>query len=152
MTIKITGLLAPFLIALIAAIGNALVTLGQKKAGAFQNPFAFGSFSLLIAAIILFSISFLYPTKGLLHYFTINFKWLIISGIGLVMLNIFLYLLYRNHGASYYTLYAILAIITTSILLSVFVFGEKMNVYYYISFVFATLTILMFMKGKMINL
>ncbi|MBK7853944.1 MAG: DMT family transporter [Bacteroidetes bacterium] len=149
---KITGLLAPFLLALIAAIGNALVTLGQKKAGAFQNPFFFGSFSLLIAAIILFSISFLYPTKGLQQYFAINLKWFVITGFGLVMLNIFLYFLYRNHGASYYTLYAILAIITTSILLSVFVFGEKMNMYYYISFVFAALTIFMFMKGKMNNL
>lgn len=146
-----TGLLAPFLLALIAAIGNALVTLGQKKAGACENPFFFGSFSLLIAAIILFGISFLYPTKGLQQYFTINLKWFFITGIGLVKLNIFLYFLYRNHGASYYTLYAILAIITTSFLLSVFVFSEKINVYYYISFIFAALTILMFMKGKISN-
>lgn len=149
---KLSGLIVPFLLALIAAFGNALVTLGQKKSSAFHNPFLFGSCSLFIAATILFFISILYPTKGFQEYFTINLKWFLITGIGLVMLNIFLYFLYRNYGASYYTLYAILAIITTSILLSVFVFGEKMNMYYFISFVFAALTIFMFMKGKMNNL
>ncbi|MBK9671992.1 MAG: EamA family transporter [Bacteroidetes bacterium] len=122
---KLTEMIVPFFLALIAAIGNAFVTLGQKKASAFHNPFFFGSFSLLFAAIILFCISFLYPTKGLQQYFLLNFKWFIIAGLGLVILNIFLYFLYRNFGASYYTLYAILAIITTSILLSVVVFNEK---------------------------
>lgn len=145
---KISNMIAPFLLAFVAACGNAFVTLGQKKASPFENPFLFGALSLLFAAISMFIISLFYDTKGVQSYITGNIIWISAAGFGLVLLNICLYFLYRNHGASYYTLYSILAIITTSIVLSVLIFNEKMNAYYWGSLLFAVLTIILFMKGR----
>ncbi len=146
---KYLQFLIPFSFALIAAVGNAIVTLGQKKATAYDNPFFFGAFSLLFASITLFIIASFYPVKNISDYFIENIRWFITTGIGLVLLNIFLYLLYRGYGASYYTVYAVFAIITTSILLSVIIFRENMNRYYWISLGFASLTIIFFMRGRL---
>lgn len=145
---KITSYLIPFVLALIAAIGNAVVTLGQKKATAYEHPFLFGAFSLLFASIVLFCISFVYTIRNATEYITTNIPWFMTAGIGLVLLNIFLYLLYREYGAAYYTLYAMLAIVTTSIILATWVFKENMNIYYWVSLGMAVLTIVFFMKGK----
>lgn len=149
---KIAAFIIPFSIALFAAIGNAIVTLGQKKAGIFPNPFFFGAFSLLFASVFMFCIAFLYKTEGLTNYIYVNYKWFAVSGIGLVFLNVFLYFLYRRYGANSYTLYSMLAICTTSILLAVFVFREKMNSYYWLALCLAILTVLIFMKGKAMNI
>lgn len=145
---KLSPYLIPLLLSFAAACGNALVTLGQKKAALFENPFLFGAISLLIASCSLFSIACFYPMKGLQFYITSNLKWFATAGLGLVLLNIFLYFLYRQYGASCYTLYSILAIITTSLFVSFFVFHEKINQYHIISFLLAGLTIYFFMKGK----
>ena len=127
-----------FFIALAAAMGNALVALGQKKAASFSNPFFFGAFSLLLASAALFAVAFINNNcKGLGQYTAGNMQWFAVSATGLFILNIFLYILFRSYGASYYTLYAILAIATTSVLLGVFIFYEKMNGYYRASLAFA---------------
>jgi drug/metabolite transporter (DMT)-like permease len=133
-----------FLLALTAAIGNALYAFGQKKAVPHENPFVFGVFSLIIGAVLLAVVSLFFNTEGIGNYFAENFKWFTISGLGYVLLNIGLFFLYRNFGASYYLLYAVLSIMTTSILLAIIVFHEKMNFYYWISIGFATLTIFFF--------
>ncbi|MBK7243493.1 MAG: EamA family transporter [Saprospiraceae bacterium] len=145
---KLQQIFIPFILALIASIGNAFVTIGQKKASSFSNPFFFGAFSLLFASATLFIVALFFGTKGLSNYIYVNSKWFATTGLGLVLLNIFLYFLYRNYGAAYYTLYAILAIATTSIIVAIFMFNEKMNLYYFISLAFALLTIIFFMKGK----
>ncbi|HMZ95098.1 MAG TPA: hypothetical protein PLC61_07535 [Chitinophagales bacterium] len=75
-------------------------------------------------------------------------QWIFISALGLVLLNVFLYVLYRNFGANLYTLYAVLAIGTTSIGASVIIFKERWNVYYGLSLITAAITILLFLKGK----
>lgn len=145
---KITSYLIPFVLALIAAIGNAVVTLGQKKATAYEHPFLFGAFSLLFASLVLFGISLFFSARNAAAYIAANIPWFMTTGSGLVLLNIFLYLLYREYGAAYYTLYAMLAIVTTSIVLAAWVFKESMNVYYWISLGMAALTIVFFLKGK----
>ncbi len=145
---KLQQIFIPFLLALAASIGNAIVTIGQKKASSFSNPFFFGAFSLLFASVTLFIIAMFFGTKGLGNYVYVNGKWFATTGVGLVFLNIFLYFLYRNYGAAYYTLYSILAIATTSIFVAIYMFDERINIYYWISLIFALLTIMFFMKGK----
>lgn len=145
---KLQQIFIPFLLALAASMGNAIVTIGQKKASSFSNPFFFGAFSLLFASAALFIIAIFFGTRGLSNYVYVNSKWFATTGVGLVFLNIFLYFLYRNYGAAYYTLYSILAIVTTSIFVAVYFFNEKMNIYYCVSLTFALLTIIFFMKGK----
>ncbi|MBL7723640.1 MAG: EamA family transporter [Chitinophagaceae bacterium] len=139
------------ILALVAAVGNALFALGQKKATVHANPFLYGSFTLLAGGVLLSIVSVFFNMKGVGNYAGINFKWFLVSGSGYVLLNIGLYFLYRNYGASYYTLYAVLSIITTSVLLATLVFNEKLNWYYGIAFLFALLTIIFFMLGKTKN-
>ncbi|MET2984546.1 EamA family transporter [Aureibaculum conchae] len=148
---KIPVILIPFLLALAASIGNAMVTVGQKNASNYSNPFFFGAFSLLFAAVGLFVIAFFYKTEQLYSYAIGNIKWFAMTGVGMLILNVFLYFLYRGYGANSYTLYAILAIITTSIGVSIFYYGEKMNIYYAASLILAIATVLVFIKGKSLD-
>ena len=145
---KTSNLIMPLVLAFVAAIGNAIVTLGQKKADPFPHPFLFGGFSLLFASTVLFALSFVYPAQNTGAYIRSNLIWFATAGVGLVLLNIFLYILYRDYGAAYYTLYAVLAIFTTSIALAVWLLNETMNLYYGIALGFAALTIFFFMKGR----
>jgi drug/metabolite transporter (DMT)-like permease len=138
-------------LALTAAIGNALYALGQKKAVQHENPFVFGVFSLFTGSVLLSFVSLFFNTNNIGVFFVKNLKWFGISGLGYVLLNIGLYFLYRNFGASYYSLYAVLSIMTTSILLATIVFNEKMNFYYWVSLVLAALTIFFFLKGQTSN-
>lgn len=138
-----------FLLALTAAVGNALYALGQKKATESDNPFLFGSIALFVGSALLTVIAMFFNTQTVGSYVVTNLKWFGVSGLGYVLLNIGLYFLYRNFGASYYSLYAVLSIVTTSILLASLVFHEKMNLYYWLSLGFAGLTILSFLKGQM---
>ena len=140
-----------FVLALTAAIGNALYAFGQKKAVPHENPFVFGVFSLAVGSILLSVVALFFNTNNIGSYFAENFKWFTVSGLGYVLLNIGLFFLYRNFGASYYSLYAILSIMTTSILLATIVFHEKMNFYYWVSLSFAGLTIFFFLKGQTSN-
>ena len=145
---KVPEIVVPFILALIAAFGNAIVTIGHKNASDYDNPFFFGAFSLLLASIGLFVIAFFYKTEQLYQYVIGNFKWFVAAGLGMLILNVFLYFLYRGYGANSYTLYAILAIITTSIGVSIFYYNEKMNMYYLASLIFAVITVVFFLKGK----
>lgn len=138
-------------LALIAAIGNALYALGQKKSAPHENPFLFGTFALLAGTLLLGAVASLFSKKDIGSYCLENAGWFLISGSGYLLLNIGLYFLYRNFGASYYLLYAVLSIVTTSILLATLVFGEKMNLYFWIAVLFATLTVFFFFKGQAEN-
>lgn len=140
----------PLVLSFIAAFGNALVTIGQKKASPIGNPFLFGAISLLLASIFLFTLSQFYKYENVVNYIISNYQWHIISALGLVLLNVFLYLLYRNFGANSYTLYAVLAIVTTSVGVSILIFKEKWNIYYGLSLITAAITIFLFFKGKYI--
>ncbi|MBX7174501.1 MAG: DMT family transporter [Pyrinomonadaceae bacterium] len=147
---KLDSATSAFLLALTAAIGNALYAFGQKKAVPHENPFVFGVFSLFFGSVLLSVVTLFFNTNNVGNYFVENFKWFMVSGLGYVLLNIGLYFLYRNFGASYYSLYAVLSIITTSILLATIIFKEQMNFYFWISLIFAGLTIFFFLKGQTI--
>lgn len=145
---KISPALMAFVIALLAAIGNAMVTYGQKKSGPFHNPYFYGGASLLLAGMIMIGIACFFKMEDWQQFIRMNFGWICMAASGLVILNIFLYLLFRWYGASYYTLYSVLAVLTTSILLSVAILKEPMNKWYWISILFAVLSIFFFMKGS----
>lgn len=78
-----------------------------------------------------------------------NYKWIIFGGAGLVLTFTGFYLLYSRFGPSYYILYAVLSIITTSVIVGVFVLKERMNIYYALSVATAVTTIILFTIGKM---
>lgn len=145
---KLDSISSAFFLALTAAVGNALYAYGQKRAAVHDNPFLFGAFALLAGSALLTIVAMFFNTQTIGSYVVENLKWFFVSGLGYVLLNIGLYFLYRNFGASYYSLYAVLSIVTTSILLATIVFHEKLNFYYWLSLGFAGLTILFFLKGQ----
>ncbi|MEQ1923513.1 MAG: hypothetical protein ABL952_13490, partial [Pyrinomonadaceae bacterium] len=52
-----------FLLALTAAVGNALYALGQKKATEHENPFLFGSIALFVGSALLTVIAAFFNTQ-----------------------------------------------------------------------------------------
>jgi drug/metabolite transporter (DMT)-like permease len=136
------------LLAGIAAFGNALYAFGQKKAAVHENPFMFGAFSLFVGAILLFIVSVSFKFSGSFTYFSQNLKWIFAAASGYVFLNIGLFFLYKNFGATYYTLYAVLAMISTSLLLAAIILKESINGYHIAALCTGVITVILFMLGK----
>jgi drug/metabolite transporter (DMT)-like permease len=89
-----------------------------------------------------------FPVENLKSWLSANFKPILITAVGLFFTYLGFYLLYSRFGASYYTLFAVASIITTSIILAVVFFHEPFNIYHGVSVLFAFLTILFFFLGQ----
>lgn len=136
------------LFALVAAIGNAAFVYGTKKSVPDSNPFVFTIFAL-IGCIVLMGFSFFFFDSGNIKSWLLQNRYsLSITSVGLFFTYLGFYLLYSNFGASYYILYAVMSIVTTSIIVAVVFFHEKFNWYFGLSILFAFLTILFFYLGK----
>lgn len=137
-----------FIFAFIASVGNALFVYGSKKSADSSNPFLFTIFALTGCVLLMLPSFFFFPADNYKNWLLENKQPVIITSVGLLVLYLGFYLLYSKYGASYYTLYAVLSIITTSIIVAVVFFGEKFNFYFILSIVFAVLTILFFYLGQ----
>jgi drug/metabolite transporter (DMT)-like permease len=135
--------------ALMAAVGNAMYALSQKKTDASASPFLFIILAMALCIVILSTLSMAFPKIGIRSYIVMNYKWIIFGGAGLALTFTGFYLLYSRFGPSYYILYAVLSIITTSVIVGVFVLKERMNIYYALSVATAVTTIILFTIGKM---
>lgn len=138
-----------FIFALIAAIGNALFASGQKKAVGVDNSLIFIGLSALICVILTFIYTIFVkngPTMG--EIVTKNYVWIGISGVGLFLTYVGFNLLYRNFGATGYVYYAVLSIITTSVIVGVVIFKESFNTYHLISVLLAVSSIVFFTVGN----
>ena len=137
-----------FIFAFIAAIGNAVFVYGQKKSVPDANPFIFLAFALGICFLILLVSTVSFPMPDIKAYIILNWKAFVITAVGLFITYLGFYLLYSRFGASYYIIYAVTSIVTTSIIVGVVVFKEKFNVYYLLSTLSAVLTIVLFFIGQ----
>lgn len=136
--------------ALIAAIGNAFFAFGQKKA-TVNNSLLFVGLSAIVCIILTFLfIPFFEKDIKTLQLIKTNWPWILISGIGLFLTYIGFNLLYGNFGASAYIFYAVLSIITTSVIVGIIIFKEKINIYHIISLILAIATIILFTYGNKI--
>ncbi len=142
------NMFGPLAFALIAAIGNAMFAAGQKKALEFENPFTF----IALAAIICVFLTVLFaPLFGQPNYSEVikhNGIWAILSGAGLFLTYLGFNLLYLKYGASNYILYAVLSIITTSIIVGVVLFKETFNLYHWLALASSIITIVLFTIGN----
>jgi drug/metabolite transporter (DMT)-like permease len=137
-----------FLIAAMAAAGNALFVFGQKRSTATDHPFLFPLFATLVCAGALALGSLILPPKGAGPLIRENLLWFALAGLGLFLTFVGFYYLFTRFGASYYALYAVLAILTTSIAVGVLVFHEPFNVYHWISIGCAIAAIVFFGLGR----
>lgn len=138
-----------FLFALIAAVGNALFAVGQKKAAGIDNSLIFVGLSAIVCIALTFLvILFMQSNINSTSIIKINWLWILISGFGLFLTYLGFNLLYTRFGATGYVYYAVLSIITTSLIVGVFIFKERLNIYHFISIGFSLIAILLFTLGN----
>jgi drug/metabolite transporter (DMT)-like permease len=77
-------------------------------------------------------------------YIRRNAPWILVSGAGFYFTFIGFYFLYSRFGASYYVLYAVLSIITTSVIVGLVIFNEPVNRYHIAAIGTAILTVILF--------
>ena len=134
--------------ALIAAIGNAMFAAGQKKAMVFDNPFTFIALAAMVCVFLTVATA---PLFGQPQYSAVakeNGWWAVLSGAGLFLTYLGFNLLYSKYGASNYILYAVLSIITTSIIVGVVIFKESFNLYHWLALVSSIVTVALFALGN----
>jgi len=121
--------LLPIVFATIAAVGNAMFALGQKKSANVENGLLFVGLSAIIAVIFAIIFAPLVGTFEIGNVLKENWKSVLLSGLGLFLTYLGFNLLYSRYGASQYALYAVISIITTTIIVGMFWLKEPVNVY-----------------------
>ena len=141
-------ILLPIIFATIAAVGNALFALGQKKSVGVENGLLFVGASAVVAVIFAFLFAPLVDTIDLGNTLKGNWKAVLLSGLGLFLTYLGFNLLYSRYGASQYALYAVLSIITTTIIVGIFWLKEPVNIYHKIAIVLAIGAVVLFSIGQ----
>lgn len=142
---NLLGLLA---FASLAAIGNAIFAAGQKKSVGLAHPFTFNTLSATICLLLMIILA---PVFGPSNY-SVAIKshgyWAILGGVGLFITYLGFNLLYSKYGVSSYILYAVLSIVSTSIIVGVVIFKENFNTYHWLALISSILTIVLFTIGN----
>ncbi|MBI1297912.1 transporter [bacterium] len=135
-------------VAMLAAIGNALFVFGQRRSEVATNPFIFIS-AVLVICISLFALTVpFFDRSDLGRYVQRNVLWIVISGFGFYLTFVGFYFLYTRFGASYYVLYAVLSILTTTVFVGLVVFREQVNAFHLAAIGTAILTVVLFGIGQ----
>lgn len=72
----------------------------------------------------------------------------IVSGIGLFLTYLGFNLLYANFGVSPYILYAVISIVTTTVVVGILLLKEPVNAYHMAAIVAAIVTVILFSIGQ----
>ena len=143
-----SSLLGVIFFATIGALGNAMFAAGQKKVIIEEGPLSYMVLTSIICVILAVIIA---PFIGSSRYdvvFKENWAWIIAGGVGLFFTYLGFYLLYSRYGTSSYVVYAVLSILTTSLIVGLFLFKETFNSYHWAAFVFALITVVLFSLGN----
>lgn len=143
-----SSLFGVIIFATIGALGNAMFAAGQKKVVIEEGPLSYMVLTSLICVILAVVIA---PFIGSSRYdvvFKENWQWVLIGGIGLFFTYLGFYLLYSRYGTSSYVVYAVLSILTTSLIVGLFLFKETFNSYHWAAFAFALITVVLFSLGN----
>lgn len=141
-------ILLPVVFATIAALGNALFTLGQKKSANVENELLFISICVFITFITAFCTAPFTGEFNIINTVKSNWRASCLSGIGLFFTFLGFNLLYSKYGATQYVLYAVISIITTTLLVGVLWLKETVNAYHMIAMVLALFAVIMFSVGQ----
>jgi len=142
------ALLGAFLAAFLAAIGNAIFAFGQRKAETAASPMLFNAFTFFIALVCVLILAAFQMPREPGEFVRANWKQALFTGIGTAITYYGFYILYGRYGASYYALYGISALLTTSIGVGFLIFRERFNLYFGLSIVTAVITLVLFMMGQ----
>lgn len=140
-------LILPVFFAFIAATGNALFAYGQRQSAGMSNGLVFVGASAMVACLLaLFTSSVVGPVswEGIRQ----NPGLVIVSGIGLFLTYLGFNLLYANFGVSPYILYAVISIVTTTVVVGILLLREPVNAYHMAAIVAAIVTVILFSIGQ----
>lgn len=140
--------LLPVLFATIAAVGNALFALGQKRSSGVENGLVFVGASALVAVVLALVCAPLLGAVDPGGSLRGNVRAVLLSGSGLFLTYLGFNLLYSRYGATQYILYAVLSIITTTILVGVVWLKEPVNLYHKVAIVVAIAAVALFSIGQ----
>jgi drug/metabolite transporter (DMT)-like permease len=141
-------MLKPLAFALLAALGNALFVFGQRGATQGANPFAFTFAAVGVCFVLMLVAVALNRTPGDGAYLASNWWQALAGGAGFFITFVGFFLLYSQYGATYYALYAVLSILTTSFGVGVLVYREPLNGWQIAALVLAILAIALFTYGR----
>jgi drug/metabolite transporter (DMT)-like permease len=142
------NVLGPLLYALLAAVGNGLFAFGQRKSVGVTNSFVFITITLIVCVLLCTASA---PFFGPANYGATlrgNAGWAVLSGCGLFMTYLGFNMLYSTYGASSYILYAVLSIMTTSIIVGAVLLRESLNLYHWLAALSALVTVGLFSYGN----
>jgi drug/metabolite transporter (DMT)-like permease len=140
--------LLPIVFAAIAAIGNAMFALGQKKSAGVENGLLFVGVSALVAVVFALLFAPLIGAFDVGHTLKGHWRAVLLSGFGLFLTYLGFNLLYSRYGASQYVLYAVLSIITTTIVVGILWLKEPVNIYHKIAIAMAIAAVAFFSIGQ----
>ena len=131
------------LFALLASLGNAVFFYSQKRAELPQNPLLLlGLAALICGTILLISTAFM-QWPHVQTYAQTHGKWVLATGLGLTATFVGFHFLISRYGASYYSLYSVLAILTTSVGVGYVVLREPVNGFIIASTVAAVIAVVL---------
>jgi drug/metabolite transporter (DMT)-like permease len=134
--------------ATIAAVGNAMFALGQKRSTGVENGLLFISMSALVAVFLALFFSPLVGAFDVVSTWKGNERAVVLSGVGLFLTYLGFNLLYARYGVSQYVLYAVLSIITTTIVVGILWLKEPVNVFHKVAIAFAIAAVILFSIGQ----
>lgn len=140
--------LLPVFFATLAAVGNAMFALGQKKAAGVQNGMVFVGVSAVVAVVCTLIVAPWVGPMELRDTLKENWKAALVGGSGLFLTYLGFHLLYTRFGASQYVLYAVLSIITTTILVGILWFNEPVSVLQKVAIALAIVAVVLFSLGR----
>jgi drug/metabolite transporter (DMT)-like permease len=138
----------PIIFAAIAAIGNAMFALGQRKSAGVENGLLFVGVSALVAVLLALCFAPLVGVFDIESMLKGNWKAVLLSGFGLFLTYIGFNLLYSRYGASQYVLYAVLSIVTTTIVVGIWWLKEPVNLYHKVAIALAIAAVVLFSIGQ----
>ncbi len=134
--------------AAVAAVGNAMFALAQRKSERVENWLLFVGVSALLAALCSFVSASLVGPFHLESMVKSHWRTMALSGVGLYLCYIGITFLYLHFGAAQYALYAVMAIITTTIMVGIFWLQEPVNIYQKIAIVLSIAAVVFFSVGQ----
>ncbi len=138
----------PIIFASIAALGNAMFALGQKKSVGVENGVLFVGLSALIASLCALSVAPALGSFDVGNTVKGNWRALGLSGLGLFLTYIGFNLLYSRYGVSQYALYAVLSIVSTTLIVGMWWLKEPVNLYHKLAIALAVGAVLLFTIGQ----
>ena len=115
------------LFALLASVGNAIFFYSQKRAELSQNPLLLLGLAALVCATVLLTSTAFMQWPHVPTYVQSHGKWVVATGLGLTITFVGFHFLISRYGASFYSLYAVLAILTTSVGVGYLLLREPVN-------------------------